>query len=414
MSARRLCQALAALTLAWWGLALPHGQASAQEAAPRQILVLMAQPPAHLQLDSTYTAGYGNNGARAARRRLAKQIARRIGLTLVDDWPVPLVGLDCFVMSVPEGTSIAEAVRQASTDRRVAFAEPMQLYSANGAPALRGDPLLPAQPALPGWQLPALHRISTGRGVRVAVIDSGIDASHPDLAGQLIANENMAAAHAFVPERHGTAVAGVIAAKADNGLGIAGVAPEARLVGLRACWERVGAAPDTVCDTLSLAKALSYAVDHKAQVINMSLAGPPGALLDRLVTIALARRIDIVAAYDPALPNGGFPASHAGVVAVADAAGSRPRGIYAAQGRDVIATIPGGRWGLVSGSSFAAAHVSGLLALIIARRPAEDAAAALASVRTADRQIDACAALARGTAPCECACSRGDQSLAGR
>lgn len=408
MIVRHVRTALAAIALlCCW----PAAQANAQEPAPRQILVLTALPPAHLHLGSAYAGGYGNDSARAGRLRLARQIARRNGLTLADDWPIPLAGLDCFVMSVPQGMTIEAAIHQVSTDRRVAFAEPMQLYSAKGAPALHGDPLLPAQPALPGWQLTALHRISTGRGVRVAVIDSAIDGTHPDLAGQLIANENMASPHPFVPERHGTAIAGVIAAKAGNGVGIAGVAPEARLLGLRACWERP---PDTVCDTLSLAKALSYAVDHKARVINMSLAGPPGTLLDRLVTIALARRIDVVAAYDPGLPNGGFPASHPGVVAVADARVNRPAGIYAAQGRDVIATLPGGRWGLVSGSSFAAAHVSGLLALLFARRPTEDAAAILASARTASRQIDACAALLRGAVACECACSGGDHALAGR
>ncbi len=89
-----------------------------------------------------------------------------------------------------------------------------------------------------------MHKIATGRGIRVAVIDSGIQANHPDLAGQVIVNRNFVAGQAEVAEDHGTGVAGIIAAKADNGVGIAGVAPDARLLGLRACWQQKGAGPD--------------------------------------------------------------------------------------------------------------------------------------------------------------------------
>src|SRR5439155_12367567 len=134
-------------------------------------------------------------------------------------------------------------------------AEPVELYTARGSPAGHNDALYAAEPAVSEWHLSDLHKVASGRGTRVAVIDSGIDAAHPDLSGQLLTNRNFVSGQSLVPEQHGTAVAGIIAAKADNRVGIVGVAPGARLLGLRACWQGQGS---TLCDTLSLAKALYF------------------------------------------------------------------------------------------------------------------------------------------------------------
>src|SRR5205085_1842712 len=133
-------------------------------------------------------------------------------------------------------------------------------------------------------------------------------------------------------------VAGVIAARADNGVGIVGVAPGARLMALRACWQTAPDAQLTVCDTLSLARALVFAIDHRAQVLNLSLSGPPTPLLGKLIDVAMERGGVVVGAYDEALPAGGFPASHPGVIAVSD--GPAPAGVYLAPGRDVPTTEP--------------------------------------------------------------------------
>lgn len=398
---RPVLLALVALLTPLSALAL----AGAQSAPPRQILVLTRLAPQHFELRSTYGGGYGAEQPRTPRRRIAERIARRNGLVLADTWPLPLIGLDCFVMTVPDGKSVEETLRRISRDHDVTFAEAMQTYQAKAGDGAPNDPLYLAQPAARLWHLAALHRMSTGRGVKVAVIDSGIDAAHPDLNGQVAANLNFVGEGPVVVERHGTGVAGVIAAKAGNGIGIAGIAPDARLLGLRACWEENGARRDTVCDTLSLAKALHFAIEHGAQVVNLSLAGPRAELLDRLLDVAIARRIEVVAAVDPALPGGGFPASHHGVVAVADETLARPfAGIYIAPGQGVITTQPGGRWGLVDGSSFAAAHVSGLLALAQSRRPAADDHALLVAARRDGGSIDACATLLRASGPCACAC----------
>jgi subtilisin family serine protease len=395
---------LIALCMLLAGLCFNPGSVSAQgtpSPGRPKVLVMTRLAPQHFQLNSGYGGAYGTNQARRAQIHLARRIARTHGLTITDDWPMPLIELACFVMEVPEGRSVEETLSQLARDRNVALAEPMQLYAARSSPMSYDDPLYRAQPAAGLWKLAALHRISTGRGVPVAVIDSGIEDRHPDLSGQVTVNMNFVAGSPFRAETHGTAVAGIIAAKAGNHLGIVGIAPDAHVWGLRACQQDSRA---TLCDTLSLAKALSYAIDHGAKVINMSLAGPRGELLDRLLGIALARRITVVAAYDPALPDGGFPSSRRGVVTVAEDGQRTSRtGVYSAPGHDVITTQLGGKWNVASGSSFAAAHVSGLFALL--RSKPRGNAMTLVTLR-GNTGIDACATMLQVGRHCDCDCAR--------
>jgi subtilisin family serine protease len=284
----------------------------------------------------------------------------------------------------------------------VMWSEPMRVYRTQGAQRVGGDPLFAAQPAASLWHLADLHRVATGRGVTVAIIDSRIEVAHPDLAGQVIANEDFVIDGAKGPELHGTGVAGVIAAKADNGIGIAGIAPGARLMALRACWQTAGGSgAPTLCDSLSLARAIHFAIERKAQIINLSLAGPADPLLDQLIRLARQRQISVVAAFDPSLPKGGFPASLPGVIAVSDKSMAPfPAAVYDAPGREIPTTQPGGRWYLVNGSSYAAAHVSGLIALV---RQFEATPALVAAGGTGGI-IDACATLRRAAKTCVCDC----------
>jgi subtilisin family serine protease len=130
--------------------------------------------------------------------------------------------------------------------------------------------------------------------------------------------------------------------------------------------------------------------------------------LGHLVDAALQRGVTVVGAYDSALPHGGFPASHAGVVAVTDESSpAAPSGIYVAPGRDVPTTQPGGRWVMVNGSSYAAAHVSGLFALLRERAPRAEGAMALVAAPSGGGAIDTCASLLKVSGPCNCACARG-------
>jgi len=392
------------------GVAAAPKLGSETSSPSQQVLLLMRTPPAHLQANGGVGGGYDDQLGRGARMRTVSKLARARGLNVVDEWPMPLLGVDCFILAVPEGKSVAEVTASLSREPGVVDVQANNTFFAQGAAPTHSDPLFRAQPASLTWRLADLHEIATGYGVRVAVIDSLVDASQPDLIGQIQTTQNFVANRPAKAEDHGTAVAGVIAARADNGIGIVGIAPRARIMALRACWQDK---LDTICDSLSLAQALHYAIDHNAQIINLSLSGPADNLLGKLIDVAQSRGIKVVAAYDRKAAGGGFPASHAGVVAVVDeAVALAPAGVYSAPGHDVPTTQPGGKWGLVNGSSFAAAHVTGLLALVTERRPLEQRALGLVQTRVSRGGIDACASLLRVADGLDCACARKPEELA--
>ena len=373
------------------------------EPASRDILVMLNLPPPHLQPGGGYSGRYGAGAAQTARVRLARRISREHRLEFIESWPMPLLGVDCIVMRVPEDRPVEEAIARLNQRRDVVWSQPLNVYHTMASPARPDDPLFPVQPAATEWQLGNLHRVATGKGARVAVIDSQVDTSHPDLEGQFVGSRDFVSPPNREGEGHGTGIAGIIGARAGNNLGIAGVAPDARLLALRACRERPARAQRAACDSLALAKALHFAIDSKAHVINLSLSGPHDKLLESLIAVGIERNIAIVTAYDPRLPGGGFPASQPGVLPIAEEAlRSVPASVYRAPGRDIPTTRPGGSWGLVSGSSFATAHVSGLLALVHERRHAKTP---IRLIRSAGGVVNACATLAPVTADCDCSCA---------
>lgn len=411
--------ALLALALALGVMAGGPGARAAtgaDQTASRQVLVLLRLPPEHFRPGGDYADSYGDGPGTAARRRIALRIAADHGLRVVTNWPIPLMGVDCFVMTAPDGQTAEEAAVSLARDPNVAGAEPMHVYraqasteravgqrpepardAARAAEPTHNDPLYRAQPAAAEWRLAELHAFATGRNIKVAVIDSMVDASQPDLAGQIQTSQDFVLDHPRKAEQHGTGVAGIIAGVTDNHIGIAGVAPHARLMALRACWQEGGSG--AVCDSLSLAKALSYAIDHDAQVINLSLSGPQDFLLGRLIDMAIARGAVVVGALDPQAADGGFPASHPGVVAVTDDPSSTLAGVFVAPGRDTPTTQPGGKFAFVSGSSYAAAHVSGLFALLKERNGQAVTPVALASQRPGGGAINSCVSLLRAACP---------------
>jgi subtilisin family serine protease len=426
-----LAGAACALPLAGAAPAAPAPQAAPDEAiAARQVLVMLPMAPAHFRAGAGSGGGYGaglaGDPGRPARRRLAQDLAREHGLRIVDDWAMPVIGVDCYVMEGPPGAQ-PRILSALARDPRVAWAQPVNLFRAMREAEAVADPLYPLQPDARLWHAAELHRASTGRAVRVAVIDSGVDSHHPDLAQQVELRENFVDEGDAPPETHGTAVAGIIAARAGNGLGIAGLAPGARLQALRACWEPAtpDAGPGARCSSFTLAKALNFAILHEARVINLSLGGPADRLLRTLVDTAAVRGAVVVGAVDAARPDG-FPAAVPGVLAVAMPAAPAPAGMRArillAPGADVPTCLPGARWGFVSGSSYAAAHVSGLVALLAQLHPHASPvalkndlvtrASSPALERTAKHgadgasgvTIDACASIARAAGTCVCSC----------
>ena len=390
-------------------VAPPAGASSVQGDA-REILVMLRIPPDHYRPNASYGGDYGEWSTITARRRIAERIAHRYGLEFVGDgWQMPLLGLDCYVMRAKLDETLDSAMKRIAHAPEVAWTEPMHVYQTQASgPGMEDDPLYAVEPAAGAWRLADLHKVTTGRGVIVAVVDSRVELNHPDLAGQFVASEDFVIGRPGAAERHGTGVAGIIAAKSGNGIGISGIAPGARLMALRACWQTGPDSPTapTYCDSLSLAKALHYAIEHKAKVINLSLSGPPDRLLGQLIDIASSHDISVVAAYDPDLPRGGFPASETGVIAVGnESLPSAPPGVYLAPGEDIPTTQPGGKWFLVNGSSYAAAHVSGLIALVRERGNAAPRPLLVASL-PAGGTVDACATLLRASKPCGCICPK--------
>jgi len=331
-----------------------------ERAERKKILVMIEQAPNRLRPGASYSSGYGSAQTNAARERLGRSIAKEFGFQFVELWPMPLIGLDCFIIEFTDQYTAAEAAKMVTNHPSVEWAEPMEVYESL---ASRGktDPLTKLSPAAKGWDLARVHSSWTGRNVSVAVIDTQVDVNHPDLKGRIKVARNFAPQAPARPEYHGTEVAGIIAANARNGIGIAGIAPGARLMALRACWQR-GSSRTSACTSLNLARALNYAIERGAKIINLSLGGPPNRLLTQLINTAGERGIAVVAAYDPSLPMGGFPASHPQVIAVTQEGMAIGKG-YAAPGRDIPTTQPGGGFHFVTGSSYSAAHVSGLLAL---------------------------------------------------
>lgn len=378
----------------------------------RQVLVLLHLPPPHFRPDASYTGSYDRGAGRDARRQIAERVATRYGLKIIDGWPVTALGVDCFVMEAPGNVALAQIVEKLSLDPVVESAQAMQLFRV----LAYNDPLYPLQPSAKRWHLDELHKITTGTRVRVAEIDTGVDVDHPDLTGRVAVARNFVDGRRDVAEWHGTAIAGIIVARANDGVGIAGIAPEAKFLALRACWQ-TAASGDAVafCSSFTLAKALQFALDENVQVINMSLGGPRDRLLERLIDIALSRGITIVVAADPKLGNGGFPASHRGVIAVAGDDGHDVAGdILLAPGRDIPTTMAGQKWGFVTGSSFAAAHVTGLVALLRELAPdlrpdqLRETLAPRALRGTSDDRrviVDACEAIKKAAGTCACACT---------
>jgi len=405
---KRLLSTMILMLCLYWPMRAAHAQDAVEAIAEeRQILVLLRASPARYRADGQYGGDYGDAARRATQVRRGRRIARAHNVEYVDVWPMPLLKLDCLIMAAPDAKSVDALADAIARDEDVEWAQPVRVYKTLQGPETYNDPLFPVAPVARQWQLADLHRFATGKGVTVAVIDTGIDVRHPDLVGQFVAQQNFAPGRPSGAERHGTEVAGVIAAKANNRIGMVGVAPQARLLALRACWPSSGDR-GAVCDSLSLAKALHFAIERDAQVVNMSLSGPSDRLLGALIDSALTRRMTIVASVDPAAANGGFPASHAGVIAVADAAlVGAPKGALLAPGSDIPTTRPDAKWHLVTGSSFAAAHVAGLVALMLERRKGQ-VSGRRSLVPTAGNEalIDARASLIGTGRNCEIDCKR--------
>jgi subtilisin family serine protease len=367
-----------------------------------------APPPTDQQVMVTYAQA--SPTLLAGTESTATFIVRRYGLNLLYVWPMESLGEQCAVFEVPRGGSVREVVRRLSSDPRVTLAQAVETFETQG-----GDPYAHLQHGSTTLRLDQAHLWATGKGVKVAVVDTGVDFDHPDLRERVKKAQNFVdrGEVTFTNDIHGTAVAGLIAATANNDTGIAGVAPQAEIYALKACWEQPPGGRRAVCNSYTLAKAVDFALAKLVpppQVLNFSLAGPTDPLLGKLIDRALAKGIVVVAA-DGGTPAQDFPASHKGVIGVMgsndlDSSPTVPAGhsraMLAAPGVDILTTMPHSSYDLFSGSSAAAAEVSGIAALLLEKNPKLTPPQLAAILQKTGRpidadpvsEVDACAALA--------------------
>lgn len=316
-------------------------------------------------------ASYSNS---AWSEGVTHQLAERYQIRPIAQWPMSELGLSCVVFEIPATLSVSNVLTKLKQEKSVITVETMQSYqvlaNSEAMKPAYSDPYLNLQTAFNTLNIAELHKKATGKGIRIALIDSGVDLQHPDLQGQVNYSENLAPTPADqnTADKHGTAVAGVLAAHANNGVGIAGIAPNADLLAFRACWPTEPGALASNCNSYTLALALNRAISMKSQIINLSLSGPEDVLLKMLIEKALSEGIIIVAAVPGKNQPGGFPANLPGVIAVSQTAEANSKQV-AAPGKDILTTVPNGAYDFMTGNSFATPHVTGLIALLLELHP---------------------------------------------
>jgi subtilisin family serine protease len=318
-------------------------------------------PVGETRFEQTHVIAQGNLSA----QRLG-EIAANLNLTPVEDLNGGLVrGL--HLLRIDGGASVQDVIRSLCANRL--GAQPNYLYA---LAQQEQEPVNSDQYAPQKLNLPEAHRLAKGSKILIAVIDSEVDASHPELAGAITANFD-ASADDEKPHLHGTGMAGAIAARRT----MIGTAPQVGLLTVRAFSSKANGVEGT---TFNILKGLDWAAAKGARIVNMSFAGPSDPRLREALLKANQKGMVLIAAAGNAGPKSPplFPAADPNVIAVTatdtdDAlfTGAN-RGDYiavAAPGVDILAPAPDGTYQFTTGTSVAAAEVSGVVALLIERNP---------------------------------------------
>jgi len=303
----------------------------------------------------------------------AKHLAASNGMTVVEVDPLVSLRAALVVYSLPPGSDVLAKV--AELFPQVLLAQPDFLYRTLAAE----QPLTQLQYGRRLIRADQVGPSITGKGVRLAIVDTGIDSAHPALKGK-IAGQLDATGLGFTADIHGTLLAGIVVGEELSGAGIAGVAPGAEILAIKACQPVSAQDIAAQCWSRTLGKALDYVIQNKAKVVNLSLGGPADKLVERLIDAAVDRGIAVVAAAGNDGPQGrpGFPAALPKVVAVTAVDAneqlypSATQGNFvqvAAPGVEIVSTSPGGKVMVSSGTSLAAAFVSGTAALLLQQEP---------------------------------------------
>jgi len=308
-------------------------------------------------------------------RRDAADLADEYSLQEIDHWPIQSLSVYCFVYRVPEGEDRLRIIETLNADGRVESAQLLQSFETSTERVdSYDDTYFNLQYGLEILEIGAAHRTTRGEGIRIAIIDSSVDTSHEDLQGQIDRVREFSSIGAPVDDTHGTAIASVIGARSNNAAGIVGIAPEATLELYVSCWSG-GEEKAAICDTFSLSKALDAILDDPPHVLNLSLVGPHDPLLERLIEKASDAGVVVVAAgADRTKLNTNFPSNLQRVIGVSAASTEESisesmNATLFAPGNRILVAVPTDAYDFRSGSSLAAAHVSGVVALLLSIAP---------------------------------------------
>jgi hypothetical protein len=311
--------------------------------------------------------------------------------------------LSIYALARP-GADPAALAAEAARDPRVAGASPD--WIARCAATFPNDELYPLQRGARAIGIEQAWSVSRGRGVTVAVLDTGFDGSHRDLQGALADFVDIVNAGSGGPgvrpgpyddNGHGTAIAGIIAARFQNGLGTAGIAPEASVLAIKVA-DRNGNAAFS-----DLIAGIDEAVRRGARIVNISLGAwvDDAALAIAIDRAAAAGALVVAAAGNENVAAPAWPAAYPGVFAVGGASDGgeiafttvlAPGLAILAPSENVLAPLPGGVTGYIRGTSAAAAHAAGVAALVLAKSPGLDRTALAQAVRYSARPVASLAA----------------------
>jgi subtilisin family serine protease len=248
----------------------------------------------------------------------------------------------------------------------------------------QSDPYRKQQWAHDALGIDAAHGVTRAEGTRVAVLDTRANEQHVELRAVRVSGETSAPAG-----QHGTLVAGIIGAAQGNGAGIVGVAPGASLVSVPVCETTPRG---DACRLYRVLAGLDLAWGERAQIVNVSLIGPANRALERAVRRLDTLGVAIVAASgNRASATPAYPAAYPWVIGVAATDRQRrlaptgPLVDLTAPGVEIVSTAANGGYAFASGSSLAAAHASGALALLTSASGGDVARARLALFGAARR-----------------------------